>query len=146
MSTLLFVPFLYGLMKLGSLGTILSSCAIFGEKKRNKEPCTKVNNYCLLEASTLKPWHTCFGVVVWLLPKSKTSNLAALLWDHSWPFGGSQRRLSYAFSRSCWAVPFVIISALGLRVRVISRDTYIQTHTRTCQQAMPKQHGSPLWE
>ena len=58
MSTLLFVPFLYGLMKLGSLGTILSSCAIFGEKKRNKEVNKEIkvnNNYCLLEASTLKP-------------------------------------------------------------------------------------------
>ena len=54
MSTLLFVPFLYGLMKLGSLGTILSSCAIFGEKKRNIEVNKEIkfNNYCLLEAST----------------------------------------------------------------------------------------------
>ena len=40
------------------------------------------------------------GVVVWPLPKSKASGLAAVLLDHSWPFGGCQRRLSHAFGRS----------------------------------------------
>ena len=37
--------------------------------------------------------HRIPGVVVWPLPKSKTSGLTAGLGDHSWPYGGSQARL-----------------------------------------------------
>ena len=42
----------------------------------------------------------------------KISDLGAVLWDHGWPFGGSLRRLSYAFGQ-CHLNRVLSNSALG---------------------------------